>query len=164
MPTATQSEIEGLNVTVNTTRGEDELNNGDIVYEGEFIKYSVQITNTTGSDINNVKIQASIPDGLTYGELEADYYSYNGKYEYNFENDTREKEINVGTVKSGQTITKFYEVKVNDLADNENEKQVTSNIKMDELLEKSNITFERLIWVSTSFTDIPTMLGTRVCS
>lgn len=129
MPTATQSEIEGLNVTVNTTRGEDELNNGDIVYEGEFIKYSVQITNTTGSDINNVKIQASIPDGLTYGELEADYYSDRGNYQYNFENDTREKEINVGTIKAGETITKFYEVKVNDLADSENEKQVTSNIK-----------------------------------
>ena len=129
MPTATQSEIEGLNVTVNTTRGEDELNNGDIVYEGEFIKYSVQITNTTGSDINNVKIQASIPDGLTYGELDADYYSDRGNYQYNFENDTREKEINVGTIKAGETITKFYEVKVNDLADSENEKQVTSNIK-----------------------------------
>lgn len=129
MPTATQNEIEGLNVAVETTRGEDELNNGDVVYEGEFIKYTVKFVNTTENDINNVKIQATIPEGLTYGELEADYHSYLGKYEYNFDENARQKEINVGTIKAGESVTKFYEVKVNDLADSENEKQVTTNIK-----------------------------------
>ena len=127
--TATAEEIEGLKVEVQPMRGNVTLKDGDTVYEGEYIKYNVKITNTLDKDIHNIKIVGSVPEGVTYGKLNADYYSYNGVYEYNFDENLREKEITVETLGAGKTITEFYEVKVDNLAEGEAEKQITSNIK-----------------------------------
>ena len=126
--TASAEEIEGLKVEVETLKGDSKLNNNDTLYEGEYLKYNVKITNTLDRNIDNVKIVGSVPEGLVYGELNADYYSYNGVYEYNFDEELREKEINIETIGAGETVTKFYEVKVNDLT-NEEEKQIATNIK-----------------------------------
>ena len=126
--TASAEEIEGLKVEVETLKGDTKLNNNDTLYEGEYLKYNIKITNTLDKNIDNVKIVGSVPEGLVYGELNADYYSYNGVYEYNFDEELREKEINIETIDAGETVTKFYEVKVNDLT-NEEEKQITANIK-----------------------------------
>lgn len=127
--TASAEEIEGLKVEVETLKGDTKLNNNDTLYEGEYLKYNIKITNTLDKNIDNVKIVGSIPEGLVYGELNADYYSYNGVYEYKFDENLREKEINVGTIGAGETVTEFYEVKVNDLADGEAEKQIKTDIK-----------------------------------
>ncbi len=127
--TATAEEIEGLKVEVQPMRGNVTLKDGDTVYEGEYIKYNVKITNTLDKDIHNIKIVGSVPEGVTYGKLNADYYSYNGVYEYNFDENLREKEITVETLGAGKTITEFYEVKVDNLAEGEAEKQITLNIK-----------------------------------
>lgn len=127
--TASAEDIEGLKVEVETLKGDTKLNNNDTLYEGEYLKYNIKITNTLDKNIDNVKIVGSVPEGLVYGELNADYYSYNGVYEYNFDEELREKEINIETISVGETVTKFYEVKVNDLADGETEKQITTDIK-----------------------------------
>lgn len=126
--TASAEEIEGLKVEVETLKGDTKLNNNDTLYEGEYLKYNIKITNTLDKNIDNVKIVGSVPESLVYGELNADYYSYNGVYEYNFDEKLKEKEINIETIGAGETVTKFYEVKVNDLT-NEEEKQITTNIK-----------------------------------
>lgn len=127
---ATQDEIDGLKVTVTPVRGNTELKDGDTVYEGEFIKYNIEITNTTSSDIDNVRIVGSIPDGTKYGELETKFDSLKDrKYQYNFDENLEEKEINIGTLKAGTTYTGYYEVQVEDLVKGESEKQLASNIK-----------------------------------
>lgn len=123
-----QEKIEGLNVKVSPTRGEDNLKDNDIVYEGEYIKYNVKVTNTSNETINDVKVVGSIPDGLTYGELEADYYNYNGKYQYNFDKSLKEKIIDVGTLEAGKSYETFYEVQVNDLDIGEDQREILSNI------------------------------------
>ena len=126
---ATEIDENSLILEVVPTKGETVLNEGDIVYEGEFIKYNIRVTNNTDADINNVKIVATIPEGVTYGELVANYYEENGTYEYNFDDTIRNKEYEVGTIKAGKSWTNYYEVRANDLLDEETEKQIENNIK-----------------------------------
>ncbi len=124
---ATQEQIDGLQIKVTPMKGESELKDGDSVYEGEFIKYNVQIKNTTSDPIDNVRIVGTIPDGLKYGELNSTFGDLStGIYEYNFDENLKETEIDVGTIKAGQTVNKYYEVQVEDL---EEEKDITTNIK-----------------------------------
>ena len=112
---APQQEVNNnLELEVAPTKGETVLLDGDTVYEGEFIKYNIKVTNTSDQDMEDVKLVATIPEGVTYGELDADFQNFYGKYEYNFEQDTREKELSIGKIKAGDTKTLFYEVKVND--------------------------------------------------
>ena len=126
---ASQDEIDGLNVNVKVSKGDSPVDDGDILYEGEFLKYTITLKNTTDNPIDNVKVVGAIPEGLRYGELNADYYSFEGKYEYLFDDKLTEKEIEIGTIKAGETITKFYEVQVEDLAGEDTEKEVVTNIK-----------------------------------
>ena len=126
---ATEIDENSLILEVVPTRGETVLNEGDIVYEGEFIKYNIRVTNNTDADIDNVKIVTTIPEGVTYGELVANYYEENGTYEYNFDDTIRNKEYEVGTIKAGKSWTNYYEVRANDLLDEETEKQIENNIK-----------------------------------
>ena len=125
-----QEKIEGLDLEVVPVKGDTVLKNGDTVYEGEFIKYNIKVTNTSDRQIDNIKIVGSIPEGTTYAELEADYHSYMGKYEYNYDNEMKNKELNVGTLKSNEKFEGFYEVRLNDLEENIMEKDISTRIKM----------------------------------
>ena len=120
---------DNLKLEVIPTKGATTISNEDIVYEGEYIKFNIKVTNTTSKDIENVKIKATIPEGTTYGELEAEYYKAIGKYEYNFDQLIREKVIDLGTIYAGQSTDTYYEIKVNDLAENEEDKQISTSIK-----------------------------------
>ena len=122
-------EIDGLEIEVEATKGDTKLNDGDVVYEGEFIKYNVTVKNTTDSAMDNVKIIATIPEGTVYGELESDFSTLSSyKYQYNFDEDLTEKEIEVGTLTAGQTYSTYYEVQVEDLADGEETKEITTTM------------------------------------
>ena len=126
-----------LEVEVTPTISATTLKDNDIIYEGEYIKYNIKITNTTSEDIQNVKIVADIPDGVTYGELETDYYSYRSEYQYNFNEELTEKVINIDLLKAEKSVDMFYEVKVDDLK--EESKQITTKINtyIDEALAKT---------------------------
>ena len=127
-PIAINEDTSGLQVEVVPVKGNTNLSEGDPVYEGEFIKYNIKVSNTSEKDINNIKIVATIPDGVVYGELEADYYTSVGKYEYNFNKELKEKIIDIKTLKAGESTSEFYEVQANDLS-GEDEKQIKSIIK-----------------------------------
>ena len=124
-----QDVIDSLKMEVTPVKGDVTLNDGDIVYEGEFIKYNIKVTNISDTAIENVKVVASIPEGLIYGELEADYYHYNGNYTYHFDSSVKEKNIDIGKIEAGKTYETFYEVQVQDLANEENQKEIVSTIK-----------------------------------
>ena len=124
--------INGLNLEVKPVKGDTELKNGDIVYEGEYIKYKFKVTNTTGNEIQNVKVVGTIPEGTTYGELVARPLAEGENkecYEYNFDESIKQKEIVIGTMKPGEEYQGYYEVKVKDLQDIE-EKAIQSNLEI----------------------------------
>lgn len=126
---ATAEELKGLTLEVAPVKGETVIADGDIVYEGEFIKYNIKVTNTTDKKIDNIKVVGTIPEGTIYGELEADYYTSTGKYQYNYDDTVTEKKIEIGSLEAGKSVTKFYEVKVNDLIEGQDEQQIKTNIK-----------------------------------
>ena len=70
---ATAQQTEGIKLNVTTTKGSKTLQDGDTVYPGEFIKYSISVKNTTNSEIENVKVIGDIPEGTKYGELESQF-------------------------------------------------------------------------------------------
>ena len=122
--------VEGLKMEVEPVRGDTVLKEGDTVYEGEFIKYNIKVTNTSNQKMDNVKVIGTIPEGTVYAELDADYYSYQGKYEYKYDENIKEKEINIGSLEAGKSTTVFYEVKVNNLEEGKTENSLISNIKL----------------------------------
>ena len=128
-PVTQQEVLDSLKLEVTPVKGDVTLNNGDIVYEGEYIKYNIKVTNTSNTAIQNVKVVGSVPDGLVYGNLEADYYNYDGTYEYNFDTSIDEKIIDVGTIGAGKTYETFYEVQAQNLENGEEQKEVLSQIK-----------------------------------
>lgn len=124
----TASNTESLSTEVALSRGGAELEDGGIVYEGEYIKYNFKLTNKTQANIDNVKIVASIPDGVKYGELNSNFEEFRQPYYYNFNEELTEKTIEVGTIEAGQSKEIFYEVKVKDLTEGETEKAIVANV------------------------------------
>ena len=124
----TASNTESLSTEVALSKGGAELEDGGVVYEGEYIKYNFRLTNKTQTNIDNVKIVASIPDGVKYGELNSNFEEFRQPYFYSFNEELTEKTIDVGTIEAGQSKEFFYEVKAKDLAEGETEKAIVANI------------------------------------
>lgn len=117
-----------LKTEVSMYKGDKELNENDVLHEGEYIKYNIKVINTSEEDINNIKVIGIIPAGTVYGELEADYHNYMGKYKYNFDESKSFKEIEIGTLKAGETYNDFYEVRVKDLEENTANRQLQTSV------------------------------------
>lgn len=131
-------ESENIKTEVRIYKGEKELNENDVIYEGEFIKYNIKVTNISDDEIENVNVKATIPEECIYSELEADYNHYMGEYKYNFDESISEKNINIGTLKSGESYNTFYEVKVKDLEESIEQKQIQTIVETFVNAEKYN--------------------------
>lgn len=57
----------GLNIELSTISGGAELGDGDSVYEGQKILYTMKITNSTGKDLKNIHVKATQTNGNIYG-------------------------------------------------------------------------------------------------
>ena len=125
----TNENVEGLEVEVTPVKGDTVLKDGDTVYEGEFIKYNIKVTNTSDKTIDSIKVVGSVPEGTVYGELEADYNHYMGEYKYIYNDELKSKNIEIGTLKPREIYNGFYEINVCDLQNGETEKNILTNIK-----------------------------------
>ena len=119
----------GLKIATKVVAGDKILANNETIYEQQIIKYEVKVTNTTENNIENVKIVGKVPEGMTYVDLVVGGF-YDDNYDFIPNTGLKQKEIEVRTLSAGQTETYYYEVKVNDLADTEQEKIVNSEIKV----------------------------------
>ncbi len=128
----------GLNVDIATTSNGSELQEGNSVYEGQHIRYTMQITNNTGSDLSNVNIQAVQENGNIFDLLEVEVHNpedlMNGanyddikKFYHKYtELDTNIKTFDpIASLSNGQSITLYYEVIVKQV---EGEAQTYGNI------------------------------------
>lgn len=126
--TLTNSNTEDLALEIKATRGGAELEENGTVYEGEYIKYSFKVTNTTEETMENVKITATIPEGLEYAKLHSSSETIREPYYYEFNEELKEKDIEIATLGAGESQTFYYEAKVKDLADGEAKKAITTKI------------------------------------
>ena len=78
-----------LNMSLKATIGGEEINEGGSVKAGEVITYTVKLSNQGEKDINNLNIDAIIPDNTTLVEInpkypgldeESDVYTYEEEY------------------------------------------------------------------------------------
>ena len=114
-------EANGIDVAISTVSGGSELEEGATVYEGQKIRYSMQITNNTGRDLTNVNIKATQTNGNIYGLIEEQAYdptlidepqTYH-KYD---ELDTNENTFDtIPTLANGESVVVSYEVTVSEV-------------------------------------------------
>ena len=123
----TTQNVEGLKLEVIPVRGDIDLKDGDTVYEGEYIKYNIKITNNSDNKIENITLKGQIPEGTTYGEL---HFEETGVYAYNFDDTVTSKEIKIEELKPNETVENFYEVRVDDLPEGVEEKQLETNVEL----------------------------------
>ena len=127
----TNQNIEGLNVKIVAISAGKELNNNEAVYEGQTVKYIITLTNNTGKDLNNLKIEANhenanVFDEEVYEEPDTFNTEQMKKFIYIVEKEGKSnKEIELGTVKNSETKTVNYQIRVK-----ENVTNVKGNIKI----------------------------------
>lgn len=119
----------GLKLEVLPVKGDTTIANGDTVYEGEYIKYNIKVTNTSNEPIENIKIIGSVPEGTTYGKLQTNYYTSRSEYYYKFDESVTEKEINIDKLEPGKSAENYYEVQVNNLPEGQEELDINTSIK-----------------------------------
>lgn len=100
-------------------------NESNEVKENEVLRYAVVISNTGSEDMTNVKVLAKVPEGTTFVNSE----QLNNEItleELKFEDaDKKDVEFDIDKLDKGQTITKYYEVKVNNGMAN---KEITNSV------------------------------------
>lgn len=119
--------VDDISMDVKAQVGDRVLSDGDAVYEGQIIKYQVTITNTTNRNIDGIKLTGQIPEGTVYGTLNIGNYIENA-YDYIKDENKKEYEFSITSLKPGETRTEFYEVLVNNLSSNEIEKDISNSI------------------------------------
>ena len=89
-------------------------NESSEVKENEVLRYAVVVSNTGSEDMKNIKVSAKVPDGTTFvnsDQLNNEVVLDEVQFE---DSEKKDVEFNIDSLAQGQTITKYYEVKVND--------------------------------------------------
>ena len=71
----TYSLASGIEVKVTEMLGNKEIKDADSIFEGETLKYIVNIKNNTGNDINNLNINTTQTNGKVFGLVEKEVYN-----------------------------------------------------------------------------------------
>lgn len=114
-----------------------------IVYERQIIKYQVTVTNHTDQELTNLSVIGSIPNYANYATVEK------GKtwseelqqwvsniqddlvYQYVIDEEVTSHELeNIRTLKPGETISDWYEVKLKDLEDNLDAANIANSVQV----------------------------------
>ena len=89
-------------------------NESSEVKENEVLRYAVVVSNTGSEDMKNIKVSAKVPEGTTFvnsDQLNNEVVLDEVQFE---DSEKKDVEFNIDNLAQGQTITKYYEVKVND--------------------------------------------------
>ena len=123
------------------TNEENNIKDGN-VYERQIIKYKVTLTNNTENEIENISVIGGIPNYSNYATVEKGkiWSEEQQKWIYNIQDDliynyVIDEEVNnyelkdlKGTLKPGETISSWYEVKLKDLEDGTDHTNIANNI------------------------------------
>ena len=112
----TKNEIlEGLNLDIIATTGNRPIMNNDNIYEGQTIRYKINITNNTGKDLNNIKIKVNQKNGYIWNYKVKNVINANyegGRRDEHFYeiSDSNEKDLGIiNNLKNGGIYETSYE-------------------------------------------------------
>lgn len=132
---STKEVVGDLSIQVSGKTGGEPIKDGQEVYEGQAIKYTVSLTNNSDSDINNVDIIASQTNAIFYDEViyNDGWDSITGEQGVEYtrieENpELTEKNMKIDTIKPGETVEVSYQFSVKEV--NENSSMTSGNIKI----------------------------------
>lgn len=114
-----------LKVEVQAKVGNKVLNDGEIVYERQVIKYVVKATNTSDKSIANINITGQVPEGTVYGTVNIGTFLVEN-YEYVKDETVKSYTLPITDLGAGETKTEFYEVVIENLLDTESEKNISN--------------------------------------
>jgi len=123
-------------VELSAMLGGKNIDNTQVVRNGEVIAFNIKVSNTGSEDINNIIVSSKIPEG-TVQVVPQDNYEYTGSSYYK-ELDTDKFEQNIGTLKVGEVKTVTFEAKVNSNVAAGKEISTNANIKYDDVNKTSN--------------------------
>ena len=144
-------DLDKISVEYKAFLGDKELANGDSVHENEYIKYVAKVRNNTGEDVNGLNVVASVPEGTTYVTVETKDLTEEDKLKQQYDEcklneDEKIKEFSKSiSIKKDGKIEIYFYVKVNNLTDTTNIKEIRSSIKLNNgkedkvYFEKENI-------------------------
>ena len=142
----TEEIIGDLSAQISAKTGGEILKEGQKVYEGQAIKYTVTLTNNSNEDINNVDIIATQTNSIFYDEIVYNdgWDSITGEQGIEYtrieENpDLTQKDINIETIKAGETVKVSYQFSVKEVEGDSNTTSGTIKI-MPEGKEEKEIT------------------------
>lgn len=118
-----------IELNVKAYVGSKEISNGDVVYEEQIIKYEINVINKTNERLNGISVLGKVPDGTVYGSVDIGTY-WEGKYDYVKDEELKEYNLEINSLEANQSLTKFYEVIVNDLDDNEKVKDIINEVEV----------------------------------
>lgn len=105
------------------------------VKNGEIICYQIQVSNVGTQDVQNIEVIGNIPEGTTMVVPEENY-EYTGASYYKELEDRQYKTI-IETLKIGESVTKTYEVRVNNDTTSGTELINQSEVKYGEVTKQS---------------------------
>jgi len=146
--TGETTDTEKLQVNVVVTAGGEEVAEDAQINNGQVLRYKVKVKNTSSEDLNNIKLKATIANGVFYdlvqcGAIYDDTVDENGNYiypegkpvyAYDEVKDMKNKELTIPKLKAGKTTELEYLV-VAYIGKGENANKFTNNI----LLTADNI-------------------------
>ena len=133
LQSTTRTNEDGLDIAISTVSGGSELEEGDSVYEGQNIAYTIQITNNTGTDLTNMNVKATQTNGNIYDLIEEEGFDpavggdTHKMYHRYGELDTNIKEFDaIESLANGESVILQYEVVVLEI--NEETARTSGNI------------------------------------
>lgn len=100
-----------------------DMQNKTTVREGQIIRLTATVKNTSDREVQNAKLKIIAPEGTKHTELSK------GTLEYT-ESTNTEKIISLGNIKQGETITKDYELKIEKQNTNVAEKEIQTTVSV----------------------------------
>lgn len=114
-----ENEVESLTVGMTVTKGGQEVEEGEEIFERQILRYTAILKNTTNKELNNLKIKGKAANSNLYylKVLEKENYGENTKYKVPVEDDgTKEyEELNIEKLKPNEEVKLEFEVIVKEV-------------------------------------------------
>ena len=124
-------------------QGNESLEEGQVVYNEQNLKYIIKLTNTTNAPINNVKVTAKNTNAVFYEWTEEQVDLEQFHYSYKENEEKGQQEFSIDTLDAGESKEIIYQVVVKKNGDSST--QATINLSADNIEQKEIKSIENKI-------------------
>ena len=115
-----QDKTEELKIEQVATSGDKVISADTIVSEGQGIKYTIKLTNLKNEAVDNVKLVATNKNAIYFNNIKTTEKIFNRDEEvehYREDSSLKSKELNIGTIRAGETKQISYQIAVAEVSD-----------------------------------------------